>query len=149
MKRILSIAFCSALACSGYSSGANAPTTTSAKVQPRPAPAPAAGQVTNSSEPLRTLVPATPSYQSSPVTIAVIPQKSDHVDLGITARLRTALLDDDTLSPAAKRVRIVTRDRKVVLEGRVPTARDLADVDAKARAFPGVVAVDNRVVVGP
>ena len=79
----------------------------------------------------------------------IVEQSRDPADIHITARLRSQLLDDETLGPEGKHVRIVTRGRRVVLTGEVPTARQRAEIDAKARNFPGVVDVDDYIVVRP
>jgi len=137
----------------------NATTTTAAKMEarthdraplPPPSPPPTVGQPRTVNE---TPLPQLGGTMSEPphatVQTRIVTQGSDRGDLHITARLRSAVLDDDSLSDAAKHVRIVTQGRRVLLTGAVPTARERDDIDAKARNFPGVVDVENDIVVGP
>jgi hyperosmotically inducible protein len=58
-------------------------------------------------------------------------------DLALTARIRRALLDDASLSFAAKNVKILSRDGKVSLRGAVPIARERSAVRAIADRIAG------------
>ena len=157
MKRVLLLALgvATALACSSQYSSRT--TTTSARVElqqrripPPPSPAPSLGQIPNSDVPLPVVPPPTPTRPQGPVReTTMLVQSRDPVDLHMTASLRSQVLDDDTLSPEAKRVRIVTSGRRVVLEGRVRSERERDDIDAKARALPDLIDVDDRIVIAP
>lgn len=156
MKRniVLGILASAVLAC-GSQSYSNAPHTTAARLQARqreevpPSPPPTIGQIPNSDVPLPELGPPTPTAPKVTARTAVVVQGRDVVDRRITARLRAEIRRDDTLSPEARSVRVVTVGRRVILEGRVSSIRERDDIDARARAMPGVLEVDDRIVIAP
>jgi hypothetical protein len=63
-------------------------------------------------------------------------------DLALTARIRRALLDDASLSFAAKNVKILSRDGEVSLRGALPNARERRAVRAIADRIAGSENVD-------
>jgi osmotically-inducible protein OsmY len=90
------------------------------------------------------------------------------LDLSRTARLVAAIAlfgvaactkNDDSLSQRveasiqaevpAEQVKVTTLRRVVMLEGVVNDAAELNRIDAAARRVPGVLALDNRLVVKP
>lgn len=75
-------------------------------------------------------------------------QGTSEADRESTAKIRRAIVDDDSLSTYAHNVTIITRDGKVSLRGEVPSAKEKAAVAAKASAAHGS-AVDNRLTVKP
>ena len=160
MNRTMLCLVASAVMACGGSVSTNATTTTAAKMEarsngraplPPPSPPPTVGEPRTVNEtPLPQLGGGTMSEAPrATVQTHIVTQGSDRGDLHITARLRSAVLDDDSLSDAAKHVRIVTQGRRVLLTGAVPTARERENIDAKARNFPGVLDVENDIVVGP
>lgn len=89
------------------------------------------------------------SVSSSP-TAAQIPTASDQgnskPDIETTAKIRRAIVADDSLSVSAHNVTIVTRDGKVTLRGDVRSVQEKATVAAKAVAAAGAP-VDNQPTV--
>ncbi len=159
---LLALLASAAAACgSQVSSGPNATTTTAAQMEarsggraplPPPSPPPVMGEMRStgpSSNPAPQYAAPMPEPPRTTVQTRIVEQSRDPADIHITARLRSQLLDDDTLGAEGKHVRIVTRGRRVVLTGEVPTASQRAEIDAKARNFPGVVDVDDYIVVRP
>jgi osmotically-inducible protein OsmY len=67
---------------------------------------------------------------------------AQEVDLALTARIRRALLDDTSLSFAAKNVKILSRDGKVSLRGAIPNARERSAVRAIADRIAGAENVE-------
>ena len=88
------------------------------------------------------------SASSSPT--AQLPTASDQgnsqADIETTAKIRRAVVADDSLSVSAKNVTIVTRDGKVTLRGGVRSMEEKTSVAAKAAAVAGS-AVDNQLTV--
>jgi hypothetical protein len=64
-------------------------------------------------------------------------QGNDEVDLDLTARIRKQLMDDDSLSFAAKNVRVITKDGLVTLRGQVNNQSERRAVYKKAVAEAG------------
>lgn len=65
-------------------------------------------------------------------------------DLTTTARIRRALQQHGSLSFAARNVKIVTSNGRVVLSGAVENAREREIVESIAREIAGHDKVDNR-----
>lgn len=86
-------------------------------------------------------------------TTATTPSATDQSnaqrDLDTTAAIRRALMDDATLSTAAKNVTVITQQGAVTLKGTVPTQADKDAVAAKAKSVAGVASVDNQITVKP
>jgi osmotically-inducible protein OsmY len=68
-------------------------------------------------------------------------------DRELTASVRRALVDDDSLSMNAHNVKIVTVDGVVTLRGPVKTESERTAVVAKAQQVAGVKRVDNQLEV--
>jgi osmotically-inducible protein OsmY len=89
------------------------------------------------------------SVSSSP-RAAKYPTASDQgnsqSDIETTAKIRRAIVADDSLSVSAHNVTIVTRDGKVTLRGDVSSMQEKAAVAAKAEAA-AAASVDNQLTV--
>jgi hyperosmotically inducible periplasmic protein len=68
-------------------------------------------------------------------------------DRELTANIRKAIVDDDSLSTYAHNVKIVTNDGVVTLRGPVKSEKEKAMIVAKAQHVPGVKRVDNQLEV--
>lgn len=68
-------------------------------------------------------------------------------DRELTAAIRRAIVEDDTLSTHAHNVKIVTVDSVVTLRGPVKSAVEKAAVGSKAEKAKGVKRVDNQLEV--
>ena len=75
-------------------------------------------------------------------------QGGSKADREATAKIRKAIVDDDSLSTYAQNIKIITRDGKVTLRGAVQSTEEKAAVAAKAEAVLGD-AVDNQLTVEP
>lgn len=73
-------------------------------------------------------------------------QGSSEADIETTAKIRRAIVADDSLSVSAQNVTIITRDGKVTLRGGVRSMEEKTSVAAKAEAVAGS-AVDNQLTV--
>ena len=65
-------------------------------------------------------------------------------DREITAAIRRAIVDDDSLSTNAHNVKIITTDGVVTLRGPVESEKERLAVVAKAQKVAGVKKVDNQ-----
>ena len=93
---------------------------------------------------------ATSNTATSPLpTTPPLPLEQPPSDATITQAIRRALVADEALSLAAKNVKVISSDGKVVLSGVVRSERERANVEAKAVAMAGVTAVDNQLEVKP
>ena len=68
-------------------------------------------------------------------------------DRELTAAIRRAIVQDDSLSTNAHNVKIVTVDSVVTLRGPVKSAAEKAAVASKAEKATGVKRVDNQLEV--
>lgn len=69
-------------------------------------------------------------------------------DIKITAAIRSAILDDKTMSLNARNCKIITEKNGVVtLRGAVDTQAERTAIEAKARGVAGVASVDNQLEV--
>lgn len=75
-------------------------------------------------------------------------QGGSEADRQTTAKIRKAIVEDESLSVAAHNVKIITRDGKVTLRGEVRSSEEKAAVAAIAEGVLGD-AVDNQVTVRP
>src|SRR6202044_3395879 len=64
-------------------------------------------------------------------------QKMNPADRATTKQIRSALMQDKTLSTYAHNIKIITRDGHVTLKGPVRSDDDKASVEAKAVAVAG------------
>jgi osmotically-inducible protein OsmY len=75
-------------------------------------------------------------------------QGSSEIDMGLTQRIRKAVMDDDSLSFKAKNVKIITRDGHVTLRGSVKTPEEKAAIGNSAVAAAGMAHVTNQIEIG-
>ena len=68
-------------------------------------------------------------------------------DRELTANIRKAIVDDDSLSTNAHNVKIITNNGVVTLRGPVKSESEKATIVAKAQRVPGVKRVDNQLEV--
>jgi hypothetical protein len=80
-------------------------------------------------------------------TLTVFDQGGSEADRDITAKIRQALVDDDSLSTNAHNVKIITVDGKVTLRGPVDSAAEKAAVESAAKRIAGVTGVDSQLEV--
>lgn len=95
---------------------------------------------------------STPADRSAPrgseMTAMDQSNSSEHID--ITARIRRAVMNDDSLSTRAKNVTIVTDGTgTVTLRGNVLSQAEKDAIAAKAGAVVGATRVVNQLVVNP
>lgn len=83
--------------------------------------------------------------QSEAVT--PVDQSNNEADLAVTQSIRQAVIADDSLSIAAKNVKIITIGGMVTLRGPVKDAAEKARIEATAKGMPGVIQVDNQLDV--
>jgi osmotically-inducible protein OsmY len=70
-------------------------------------------------------------------------QSESQADIDITAAIRKAVVDDNTLSVNAHNVKITTANGVVTLRGPVKSDQEKSSIEAKAKAVAGVTKVDN------
>jgi osmotically-inducible protein OsmY len=80
-------------------------------------------------------------------TLTPADQHQDEGDIKITAAIRKAITDDDSLSLNAHNVKIITRNGTVTLRGPVDSAAEKTAVQSIARKTSGVTQVDNQLEV--
>jgi osmotically-inducible protein OsmY len=75
-------------------------------------------------------------------------QSESSADIKITAEIRRAITNDDSLSVTAKNCKIITdKSGLVTLRGVVNSQAEKNSIDAKAKAVAGVTRVDNQLEV--
>jgi hyperosmotically inducible periplasmic protein len=62
-------------------------------------------------------------------------------------KIRQAITSDEALSTNGQNVKIIASDGKVTLRGPVKSAKEKADIAAKATQIAGVKQVDNQLEV--
>ena len=82
-----------------------------------------------------------------PNTVTPPDQKENAADVKITADIRRAVMDDNSLSTNAHNVKIVTSNGMVTLRGVVDSAGEKDSVGTKAKSVPGVSSVDNQLEI--
>lgn len=65
-------------------------------------------------------------------------------DRKTTEKVRQSLMEDTTLSPNAKDIKIVTLDGIVTLRGSVKNEEEKGKIERKAKGVGGVKGVDNQ-----
>jgi hyperosmotically inducible protein len=80
-------------------------------------------------------------------TVTPMEQGGSAADREVTAAIRRAIVDDDSLSTNAQNVKIVTVDGVVTLRGPVKSAAEKAMVAAKAEKTKGVKRIENQLEV--
>ena len=86
-------------------------------------------------------------HASSTTTATDQPNNPD--DLGLVQDVRRALMQNGTLSVAAKNLTAVARDGTVTLKGVVPSQEEKEQVEACVSKVAGVRRVENVVTVKP
>ena len=73
-------------------------------------------------------------------------QSSEHIK--ITAEIRRAIIDDDSMSVNAQNIKIMTdKAGAVTLRGVVHSQAEKSSIEAKAKAVAGVTRVDNQLEI--
>lgn len=74
-------------------------------------------------------------------------QSNDAGDVDLTAQIRRAITDDDSLSVNAHNVKIITQDGAVTLRGPVDSAQERQRVEEIARRIAGQQKVVNELEI--
>jgi osmotically-inducible protein OsmY len=77
-------------------------------------------------------------------TTTPVDQPNNKADIDVAANVRSAIMDDKSLSMKAHNVKLVASSGVVVLRGPVASADEKARVAKIARAVAGVTRVDNQ-----
>jgi len=80
-------------------------------------------------------------------TVTPMDQSNKQEDLDLTASIRKALMDDDTLSTNGRNVKIITRDGIVTLRGPVDSDQERVAIARTAQSVAGVRRVDNQLEI--
>jgi len=80
-------------------------------------------------------------------TLGAVDQGNSSAETKITADIRKQLVVSDTLSLAAKNVKVITTGSKVTLRGTVKSEQEKAEIEGIARGIDGVTSVDNQLEV--
>ena len=75
-----------------------------------------------------------------------IDQSNSAADTEMTAAIRRAVMQDDSLSMSAKNVKIITADGVVTLRGPVKTAAEKAAIEKHAQSI-GNAKIENQIEV--
>ena len=77
-------------------------------------------------------------------------QSNNQADLHLAARIRRAIVKDQSLSTTAHNVKVVCNNGQVTLRGPVKSDQEKARIGQDAQAIAGVSSVDNQLdIVGP
>jgi hyperosmotically inducible protein len=76
-------------------------------------------------------------------------QKMNPADRETTKKIRSALMDDKSLSTYAHNIKIITTDGMVTLKGPVRSEEEKSAIEAKARQIAGDSNVTNNLTVAP
>ena len=76
-------------------------------------------------------------------------QKMNPADRETTKKIRSALVDDKSLSTYAHNIKIITTDGMVTLKGPVRSEDEKSAIEAKARQIAGDSNVTNNLTVAP
>lgn len=75
-------------------------------------------------------------------------QSESSADIKVTAEIRRAIIDDDSMSVNAQNIKIMTDKAGVVtLRGVVHSQAEKSSIEAKAKAVAGVTRVDNQLEI--
>ena len=80
-------------------------------------------------------------------TLTPMDQSNKKEDLDVTATIRKALMDDDTLSTNGRNVKVITRDGIVTLRGPVDSDQERVAIARTAQSVAGVRRVDNQLEI--
>lgn len=84
---------------------------------------------------------------SEDTSVTAFDQGNSEADRNISASIRKAVVDDDSLSMNAHNVKIITVGGVVTLRGPVDSAAEKAAVEAKAKSVTGVASVNSQLEV--
>jgi hyperosmotically inducible periplasmic protein len=76
-------------------------------------------------------------------------QKINPADQSITKSIRSAIVQDKTLSTYAHNIKIITQDGKVTLKGPVRSDDEKANIEGKAAAVAGADNVMDQLTIAP
>ena len=76
-------------------------------------------------------------------------QKMNPADRETTKKIRSALMDDKSLSTYAHNIKIITTDGMVTLKGPVRSEEEKSAIDAKAKEIAGDSNVRNELTIAP
>jgi osmotically-inducible protein OsmY len=76
-------------------------------------------------------------------------QKMNPADRETTKKIRSALVDDKSLSTYAHNIKIITTDGMVTLKGPVRSEEEKSAIEAKARQIAGDSNVTSNLTVAP
>jgi hyperosmotically inducible periplasmic protein len=76
-------------------------------------------------------------------------QKMNPADRETTKKIRSALMDDKSLSTYAHNIKIITTDGMVTLKGPVRSEEEKSAIEVKARQIAGDSNVTNNLTVAP
>jgi hyperosmotically inducible periplasmic protein len=76
-------------------------------------------------------------------------QKENAADREITQKVRSALMEDKSLSTYAHNVKIITQNGHVTLKGPVRSEQEKTTIEAKATEVAGAGHVTNQISVAP
>ncbi len=74
-------------------------------------------------------------------------QSNSSADTDMTAAIRRAVMQDDSLSMEAKNVKIIAADGVVTLRGPVKTAAEKAAIEKHAKSAGGQAKIENQIEV--
>jgi osmotically-inducible protein OsmY len=77
----------------------------------------------------------------------VTTQSESEADVRISAAIRKAIVDDDSLSINAHNVKVTTSGGMVTLRGPVKSDKEKANIEAKAKQVAGVLKVNNMLEI--
>jgi hypothetical protein len=77
----------------------------------------------------------------------VTAQSETEADIRISAAIRKAIVDDNSLSVNAHNVKVTTSGGMVTLRGPVKSEAEKANIEAKAKQVAGVLKVNNLIEV--
>jgi osmotically-inducible protein OsmY len=80
-------------------------------------------------------------------SVTAFDQGNSEADRNITASIRKAVVDDDSLSTNAHNVKIITVGGVVTLRGPVESAKEKRSIETKAKAVSGVTSVNSQLEV--
>ena len=70
-------------------------------------------------------------------------------DREITRKIRSMIVDDESLSTYAHNIKVITQGGKVTLKGLVRTQKEKVNVEAKAGAVAGPTNVTSAIQIAP
>jgi hyperosmotically inducible periplasmic protein len=76
-------------------------------------------------------------------------QKMNATDRDLAKRIRSAIVDDKSLSTYAHNIKILAQDGKVTLKGPVRSEEEKSTIEAKATEIAGTGNVINQLEVAP